>query len=296
MGSAHGGDSSLDLVVDSESGRAAVAGRALGASLQTHLDRAGLSLDGPLVGAGAALGRRLGPNGAAVEVAMRYGTPSIADGLAQLREAGAERLVVLPLYPQYASPSTATVYDAVGAELSRWRYVPPVVLLGDYHDHPAYIEAVAASIASFRAKHGDSGFLLFSFHGLPEASRREGDPYHDQCHRTAVLVAQSLGLASDQWGLAFQSRFGRNEWLKPYCVEYLAELPKRGVRAVDMVCPGFAVDCLETLDEIAHENRQVFLDAGGETYQYVPALNAESVHVDLMAELFRPFLESAGDA
>lgn len=242
---------------------------------------------------GAAVARRLGDSRAVVETAMRYGSPSVAQGLARLREEGIGRLLVLPLYPQYASASTATAYDAVGAELRRWRYVPPVTLLGDYHDQPAYIDAVAASIAAHRAAHGDSGFLLFSFHGLPEESRREGDPYRDQCQRTAALVAQALGLAAAQWAMAFQSRFGRNEWLKPYCVEFLAELPKRGIRAVDVVCPGFAVDCLETLDEIAHENRRVFLAAGGETYHYVPALNAEPAHAALLAELLRPYLAGA---
>lgn len=245
---------------------------------------------------GDALGRYFQQDNVRVETAMRYGSPSVAEGLARLREAGAARLLVLPLYPQYASHSTATVYDAVGAELRRWRYVPPVTLLGDYHDYPAYINAVATSIATYRVTHGDSGFLLLSFHGLPEISRQGGDPYHDQCQRSAALIAEALGLVPSQWSIAFQSRFGRAEWLKPYCVEFLTELPKRGIRAVDVACPGFAVDCLETLDEIAHENRQVFLAAGGERYRYVPALNADPAHVALLAALLAPQLVLSGNA
>lgn len=239
---------------------------------------------------GEALQRRLVGQNVVVVTAMRYGKPSIAEGLAQLREAGVGRLLVLPLYPQYASASTATVYDAVGETLRHWRYVPPLALLGDYHAHPAYIQAVAGSIVAYRAAHGDSGFLLLSFHGLPEASRRSGDPYYDQCQRSAALIAQVLGLSASQWGVAFQSRFGRAEWLQPYCVDVLAKLPQRGVRAVDVACPGFATDCLETLDEIAHENRQVFLAAGGETYRYVPALNAGPAHVGMLAALLHPYL------
>lgn len=239
---------------------------------------------------GEALQRHLEDRGVVVASAMRYGEPSIAAGLSRLREAGVGRLLVLPLYPQYASASTATVYDAVGAALRRWRYVPPLSWLGDYHAHPAYIQAVAGSIAAYRAAHGDSGFLLLSFHGLPEASRRSGDPYHDQCQRSAALIAQALGLSAQQWGIAFQSRFGRAQWLQPYCVDVLAELPRRGIRALEVACPGFAADCLETLDEIAHENRQVFLDAGGETYRYVPALNADPAHVALLAALLEPYL------
>lgn len=238
----------------------------------------------------AALGRYLDGKPVVVEAAMRYGSPSVAQGLARLREAGVGRLLVLPLYPQYASASTATVYDAVGTELRRWRYVPPVSCLGDYHAHPAYIQAVAGSIAAQRAAHGDSGFLLLSFHGLPEVSRRQGDPYHDQCQQSAALIAQALDLPADRWAIAFQSRFGRAQWLQPYCVDLLAELPKRGIRSVDVACPGFAVDCLETLDEIAHENRQIFLSAGGENYRYLPALNADPAHVAALAAVLEPHL------
>ncbi|TAN51129.1 MAG: ferrochelatase [Methylococcaceae bacterium] len=237
-----------------------------------------------------ALARHFAGEAVCVEMAMRYGHPSVAQGLARLREAGVGRLVVLPLYPQYASASTATVYDAVGAALRGWRYVPPVTLLGDYHAHPAYIAAIAAGIAAHRAAHGDSGHLLLSFHGLPDVSRRQGDPYHDQCLRSAGLIAEALGLQSAQWSIAFQSRFGRAEWLKPYCVDVLKELPQRGVRAVDVVCPGFAVDCLETLQEMAEENRRVFLAAGGEAYHYIPALNESPAHVALLATLLKPYL------
>ncbi|HLF96956.1 MAG TPA: ferrochelatase [Methylococcaceae bacterium] len=227
--------------------------------------------------------QRLGENYEVV-LGMRYGRPSIPEALEALRQARVGRLLVLPLYPQYAAATTGSTFDAVARVLQNWRYVPSLSLVSDYHDHPAYLRALAEGIR--RAREGDDApYLLFSFHGLPERSRTLGDPYADQCRRTAEGVAERLGLPATRWGLAYQSRFGRAEWLKPYCVDALRELAARGVTAVDVVCPGFAVDCLETLDEIARENRRIFLDAGGERFRYLPCLNDTDAHAELLAGL-----------
>jgi ferrochelatase len=221
-----------------------------------------------------------------VVLGMRYGQPSLAGALEALGRARVGRLLVLPLYPQYAAATTGSAFDAVVQVLQGWRYVPPLSFIGDYHDHPAYIGALAETIR--RAREGDDApYLLFSFHGLPERSRILGDPYADQCRRTAEAVAERLGLPAERWGLVFQSRFGKAEWLKPYGADVLRELPARGVRAVDVVCPGFAVDCLETLEEIALENRRVFLDAGGERFRYLPCLNDADAHASLLAALLQ---------
>jgi ferrochelatase len=194
--------------------------------------------------------------------------------------------VVLPLYPQYSAATAASSYDALWHVFRHWRHVREHHFVSDYHSEPAYIQAVATSIAQFWKTHGRAGeLLLFSFHGLPARSRELGDPYYDQCMSTASLVAQSLQLEESQWRVVFQSRFGPLEWLKPYCVEVLAELPKAGVAAVDVVCPGFSADCLETLEEIAIANRDVFLEAGGKAYRYIPALNSSPVHVSLISDL-----------
>lgn len=219
-----------------------------------------------------------------VAVGMRYGNPSIPSALAELRAAGARRLLVLPLYPQYSATTTASTFDAVAAELRRWRWLPELRLIAHYHDDPGYLDALAASI---RAARGDQPGerLLFSFHGLPERNLLAGDPYHCECHKTARLVAERLNLPADQWAVAFQSRFGRAEWLKPYTSVLLADWARAGVKSVDVVCPGFAADCLETLEEIALENRQVFLDAGGVRYRYLPALNDAPIHIKALADL-----------
>lgn len=222
-----------------------------------------------------------------VGFAMRYGRPGIAAQLDSLRDRGVAPILILPLYPQYASATTASTFDAVFATLRQWRYVPEVRLLSDYHDDPGYIDAVATSIEQFWKTHGSCDKLLFSFHGLPERSRALGDPYHDQCHTTARLIAEKLGLPAGRWQLVFQSRFGPAEWLKPYCVDVLAQLPASGCREVDLVCPGFAVDCLETLEEIAVANRKLFIEAGGTRYRYIPALNSSPLHVTLLSSLIR---------
>ena len=220
-----------------------------------------------------------------VELAMRYGNPSILQGLRNLRAQGARRLLVLPLYPQYSAATTATTYDAVSLEMKRWRCLPEIRFINQYHDHPRYIEALAKSVKSHWSKHGQQEKLVMSFHGLPKRNLELGDPYHCQCHKTGRLLAESLGLKPEQWLVTFQSRFGRAEWLKPYTDKTLEKLAQEGVKGIDIVCPGFSADCLETLEEIAVENRDVFKAAGGERYTYIPALNEDAEHIQVLADL-----------
>ncbi len=222
-----------------------------------------------------------------VALGMRYGNPSIADGLAELRRANARRILVLPLYPQYAASTTASTFDAVADVLKTWRWIPELRMVNHYHDDPAYINALVTSIRESWEKHGQAERLLFSFHGIPKRCLLAGDPYHCECHKTARLVAEQLQLPADRWQLAFQSRFGREEWLKPYTDKTLEAWGKAGVKSVDIVCPGFSADCLETLEEMAMLNRGVFLEAGGEKYHYIPALNDRDDHMQALADLVK---------
>jgi len=219
-----------------------------------------------------------------IELAMRYGQPSIAAALRRLHDAGVQRLLVLPMYPQYSGSTTGSTFDAVAAELARWRWVPELRFANGYYDHPLYIDALSRSIRrAWRVKRGE--LLVMSFHGVPERYLLQGDPYFCQCHTTARLLAGELGLAEHQWKVVFQSRFGREAWLQPYCDETLKALPAQGVRSVDVVCPGFSADCLETLEEIAMQNRELFEDAGGESFHYIPCLNDDHAHRDLVLGL-----------
>ena len=220
-----------------------------------------------------------------VEIGMRYGRPAIGTQLEKLKAASVDRILVLPLYPQYAAATTASVFDAVAQRLRQWRHIPELRFISDYHDDAGYVGAVSASIEQFWQENGRAALLLFSFHGLPERCRRLGDPYYTQCLRSASLIAERLGLEQGSWKMAFQSRFGPAEWIKPYCVDVLKALPGEGVKTVDVVCPGFAVDCLETLEEIAMTNREVFLGAGGEQYRYIPALNSSPGHARMLSDL-----------
>ena len=220
-----------------------------------------------------------------VALGMRYGNPSIEFALDRLSEANARRVLVLPLYPQYSSAATASTFDAVAYVLKTWRWLPELRMVTHYHDDPGYIDAVARSIREYWEIRGCSERLLFSFHGTPKRSHLAGDPYFCECQATARLVAQQLQLTDTQWGIAFQSRFGRQEWLKPYCGKTLRAWAKAGVKSVDVVCPGFSADCLETLEEIEILNKKVFLDAGGQRYHYIPALNDRPEHIRALAGL-----------
>jgi len=220
-----------------------------------------------------------------VECAMRYGEPSMSTVLQQLFDRGVRRLLVLPLYPQYSGATTASTFDRLAEDFSRRRWLPELRFVSHYHDHPAYIEALADSIAAHRGRHGAAELLLFSFHGVPRRYLDEGDPYHCECLKTARLVAAHLGLAAGDYRVTFQSRFGREEWLQPYTDVTLKALPNEGVKSVQVVCPGFAADCLETLEEIGVENRDYFLMAGGERYDYIPCLNSSAQHIAALSRI-----------
>ena len=220
-----------------------------------------------------------------LEFAMRYGEPSIAGALRRMHDGQLHRLLVLPMYPQYSGSTTGSTFDAVSRELQGWRWVPELRWVNSYHDDELYIDALAARVREAWEKDRRGELLLMSFHGVPKRYLLEGDPYHCQCHATARLLAERLELEDSQWQVVFQSRFGREPWLQPYCDETLKALPSRGVRHVDVVCPGFAVDCLETLEEIAMQNRELFMQAGGASFQYIPCLNDSSSHEDLMLGL-----------
>jgi ferrochelatase len=220
-----------------------------------------------------------------VELAMTYGEPSIANAIDRLQAASATRLLVLPLYPQYSGTTTASVFDAVTSKLQTMRWVPESRFINQYHDEPGYIGALAASVRDYWQQHGRGDHLLFSFHGVPRYTLDKGDPYHCHCQKTGRLVAEALELSEDQWTLSFQSRVGRDEWLRPYTDETVIELAGKGVGRLDVACPGFSADCLETLEEIAMQNAEFFEDAGGEALHYIPALNARADHIDCLTTL-----------
>lgn len=220
-----------------------------------------------------------------LELAMRYGEPSVKHALERLREAGVTRLIVLPLYPQYSASTTASVFDAVFDTFKTWRVVPELRTVSGYHTDPNFIAALASSIERYWAEHGRGDKLLLSFHGIPQRYFDNGDPYHCLCHATAFAVAGKLGLGPDAWQLTFQSRFGREPWLKPYTDHTLESLGGQGVGRVDVVCPGFASDCIETLEEIDMENREIFLGAGGKDFHYIPCLNDDESHISALASL-----------
>lgn len=224
-------------------------------------------------------------DGVHVELAMRYGNPSIKAGLEALREKNCTTIIVLPLYPQYSATTTASTFDAVADVLKTWRRVPELHLIDTYHKHPAYIEALAGSVRSYWAEHGEPERLLMSFHGIPERYFKAGDPYPCLCRKTASLLRQALNLDEERAPIAFQSRFGREPWVQPYADATLKAWGEAGVQSVDVICPGFAADCLETLEEIGVENRDYFLSAGGKQYRYIPALNDHDAHIDALTQM-----------
>ncbi|WP_102797190.1 ferrochelatase [Bowmanella denitrificans] len=226
-----------------------------------------------------------------VEFAMRYGNPSIDSTINRMLDQGVRKLLVLPLYPQYCASTTASTFDAVSACLQKRRWMPEVRFIGQYHDQETYIQALADSIQTHWQAHGRAERLLFSYHGIPQRYLDNGDPYHCQCLKTSRLVAEKLGLDKIHYLSAFQSRFGREEWLKPYTDETLKALAGEGVKSVQVVCPGFSADCLETIEEIGVENRDYFLEAGGERYEYIPALNASAEHIQALTNVIRQNLQ-----
>ncbi|MCW5648763.1 MAG: ferrochelatase [Ramlibacter sp.] len=225
-----------------------------------------------------------------VRCAMRYGSPSVASELDQLKAEGATRILVLPAYPQYSGTTTASVLDAVYAWAARLRHVPELRFVNRYHDHPGYIAALAARITAYWQAHGRPDQLVMSFHGVPERTLHLGDPYHCECHKTARLLAAALDLAPDQYRLTFQSRFGKAKWLEPYTEPTLVALAQAGTRRVDVVCPGFTSDCLETLEEINMEAREAFLHAGGQAFHYIPCLNDDAGWIAALADLAQQHL------
>lgn len=235
-------------------------------------------------GVEAELARGL-PGALQVAVGMTYGNPSIASAMTQLRAAGARRLLIVPLYPQYSGTTTGSVFDRVATELQRTRWLPELRFITAYHDEALYVEALATRLEQHWQIHGRGERVLFSFHGIPRRYLDNGDPYHCQCHKTARLVAERLALADDDWALSFQSRVGREEWLRPYTDETLTQWGQAGLKSVDVICPGFAADCLETLEEIAMENAERFEESGGGELRYVPALNDGADHVSALSTL-----------
>ena len=226
-----------------------------------------------------------------VRQAMRYGQPSIASVLDELRAAGATRVLVLPMYPQYAAATTGSVADSVHRWALQARWVPELRSVGQYHDDPGYIDALAATLRRHWAQHEPGERLVLSFHGVPERSLHLGDPYHCQCHVTARLLRERLGLPAERVLVTFQSRFGKAKWLEPYTEPTVRELATQGVKRIDVLCPGFAADCLETLEEIGQEVRDAFTECGGEDFHYVPCLNAEPEWIDALATLAERHLQ-----
>lgn len=226
-----------------------------------------------------------------VRYAMRYGHPSLPEVLSQLKSEGAQRILVLPLYPQYSGPTTGSVIDAVAAWAQRTRTVPELRFVNRYHDDPGYIDALAASVTAHWMRHGRGERLVMSFHGLPQRTLALGDPYHCECQKTARLLAERLKLRPEQWTATFQSRFGRAKWLEPYTEPTLRALAQSGVGRVDVLCPGFAADCLETLEEIAIEARAAFLDAGGKEFHYIACLNDRHEWIAALADIAQRHLQ-----
>lgn len=231
----------------------------------------------------AGVAAQLGDN-IVVEVAMRYGNPSIPDCLDRLEEQGVTNIAVMPLYPQFAGPTTASVYDGFHKAMKKMRNVPNIRFLRDYHKDPRYITLLADSI---RDNQGNADVVLASFHGMPQSYIDDGDPYAAECETTVRLLRQELGYSEKQLRLTFQSRFGPKAWLQPYTDKVLEALPDEGVKSVAILTPGFSADCLETLEEIDMEARETFLEAGGENFTYIPCLNAQPDHIEFLSHLAR---------
>ncbi|HRC59983.1 Ferrochelatase [Candidatus Propionivibrio aalborgensis] len=256
-----------------------------GSPLQVHTKRQATMLRGFL---GEAKHRVV------VDYAMRYGQPSIPTTLSRLKTEGCTRFLLLPLYPQYSSSTTASAFDAAFAWAASIRNQPELRTLRSYAGHPGYVEALASSVREHWMTNGRphaSYRLIMSFHGVPRYTLDKGDPYHCECHKTARLLAEALNLGADEYQISFQSRFGRTEWLQPYTAQTLAALGKQGVQTVDVICPGFPADCLETLEEIAMEGKAEFIRAGGKAYRYIPCLNERDDWIHALADLASTHLQ-----
>lgn len=225
-----------------------------------------------------------------VDFCMRYGSPSVSITLQKMHNKGVDKLVVLPLYPQYAAPTTASAFDAIAKELSRWRFVPSLHFINGYHTHPDFIDALAESITRDFEQKGRPQKLILSYHGMPERNLHLGDPYYCFCMQTTKLLVEKLGLSDNDYMSTFQSRFGKAKWLSPYTDATMAALPAQNVKDIAVVCPAFSSDCLETLEEIEQENRLIFEGAGGEKYRYISALNDDDLHIQMMANIVKPYL------
>lgn len=225
------------------------------------------------------------PNKIRIIPAMRYGKPAIADALEQFRKENIRRILIFPLYPQYSATTTASTFDAVNKVLKHWRWIPEIRTINQYADSEAYIEALADSVQQHYQEYGKPDKLLFSFHGLPKRFHLAGDPYYHYCHTTAQLLTDKLEFMPEEWLLTFQSRFGRAEWLQPYTDMTLKKLPSQNIKRIAVICPGFSSDCLETLEEINMQNREVFMNAGGEVFHYIPALNSRDKHIEMLAKI-----------
>ena len=220
-----------------------------------------------------------------VALGMCYGNPSMSSALRELEAAGCNKILVLPLYPQYAASSTGSVFDATSKELSSWRNVPDFRFISSYNKEELYIQALANSVKEYQATHGKPDLLLMSYHGIPKRYFDKGDNYPCQCCKTTYLLASKLDLKPDEYRMTFQSRVGVGEWMKDYTDETLKSLPAKGVKNVQVICPGFSVDCLETIEEISEENKTYFMTSGGESFGYIPALNDRQDHIDFLTKL-----------
>ncbi len=222
--------------------------------------------------------------------AMTYGHPGIQQVLKDAAQQY-DQIILLPLFPQYSATSTAPLYDALAKWVLTQRNLPALTIIRDYYQHPLYIQALADSVIRFQQQHGQAEKLLMSFHGIPQPYADKGDPYADRCRITALKVAQALGLKDDQWAISFQSRFGKQEWVKPYTDQILQDWAAQGVKSVQIMSPAFSADCLETLEELALQNAELFLQAGGQSYKYIPALNNDTLHIELLAQLLQANLD-----
>lgn len=222
-----------------------------------------------------------------VELGMTYGNPSLLSGVQALRDQGVEKIIVLPLYPQYSATTTAAVFDGLAKAIKTQRVLPEIDFITDYHDHPLYIRALADKVRSSWSEKGQGDVLICSYHGIPKRYADNGDIYPQHCQQTTHLLAQELGLSDQQVMMTYQSQFGKEEWLQPYTDKTMQALPSQGMKKIDILCPAFSVDCLETLEEISEENKHLFLEAGGEAFNYIACLNDSDLHIEMMVDLIQ---------